>query len=127
MQSTIRSKSLFFRLFICCIYVLFFAVQLHFKYSITLLTPSVETTAPATGVGKQFAKTTLQKDQHNEKTSSIRLNKRYFPGYAFTINQPEFPLNGYTTISSPHFADLTRFVASTYTETMRQRGPPSFC
>lgn len=118
--------TILFRLTICALYLLFFAVQLHFRYD------SVEVNGTAVltrGHGNKivdFSKK-YQNAQVENKTSLTRLNKRYFPAHFYLIQTPVVPSRHYCFIAGSTAIHQSPVLLQPHQRFALRRGPPADC
>ena len=127
MQTANRSKSFICRILICCLYVLFFAVQLHLKYSFPPVPQDGSEALISSVAGKQIHKLSIERDNDKSVSSTVRLNKRYFPGYSLMVEPAEVPANSYVFISPDYFISGSKYLIHSFLGMECQRGPPFTC
>lgn len=127
MHDLIRKKTILPRIFLCALYVLFFAVQLNLRYNSIEVNPSASYSYAA---GKQEAgshKISVGEQKDDRSTVTTRLNKRYYPGYCNLVQAPPAPANQFQFISESTAVYETSFFPQQHHPFSLRRGPPAGC
>lgn len=126
MQGATPRKSLLFQLSLLSLYVLFFAVQLHFRYS-TLSDNAGSTPVFSGSSANKTARISVDNTGDDTDKSNIRLNKRYFPGHGLLFTAAQLPVKEEFVIVLHYRQTVVPSLSSSYPGSKRQRGPPSAC
>lgn len=127
MQGGTPRKSLLFHLSLLSLYVLFFAVQLHFRYSATQPDSSGSATVFARSSADKDSGISVDNAGNDTDKSNIRLNKRYFPGHGVLLTPAQLPVKEEFVIVLQYRQTIVPSLPSLYPGSKRQRGPPSAC
>lgn len=126
MHQLFRKKNIVPKLLLGILYLLFFAVQLNLRYQ------SVDVSRYAdpgvTSIGKQtiaLSKVSVSEQANAKSSVTVRLNKRFFPGYFYIPEPPVSPFRFIVYLERDAKVDPDPFFTEQHTRFTKRRGPPS--
>lgn len=127
MHKLFRTKTIFPRLSLCVLYVLFFAVQLNLRYNSVEInlsgTAGYSAGKNASGIGK----VSLKESTDRKSSVTTRLNKRYSPGHFYTVQTPVLPSIAFRFITPVIGHRDDPFFLQQHHSFSQRRGPPAVC
>jgi hypothetical protein len=127
MHKLLRKRHIWPRLALCALYVLFFAVQLNLRYNSVEVNQSGHAAYASTKGQGGLVKTAVSDGADKKSSITIRLNKRYFPGYFYLAQAPGVPSGDIVYIDAVTGIQPAPFLLEQYPQFAQRRGPPATC